>query len=84
MEITCHGPQQYRLVSGTASNCEAEEMMFNTIKGITSTTSSRHPTHIINNFILRCQVEENQQNTTYKETNEISNKYSCLGNSSFE
>ena len=43
-QITFHGPQQYRLVSGTASNCETEERMFNTIKGITNTTSSRHLT----------------------------------------
>ena len=58
--------------------------MFNTVKGITNTPSSRHPIHIINNLILRCQVEENQQNTMDKETNDISKKYSCLGNSSFE
>ena len=75
-QITRHGPQKYRLVSGTEINREAEERMFNTVKGITNTTSSRHPTHIINNLILRCQVEENQQNTTDKETNEISKKYS--------
>ena len=58
-QIICDGPQQYRLVSGTASNCEAEERVFNTIKGITNTTSSRHPSHIINNIILRCQSWEN-------------------------
>ena len=83
-QIICHGPQQYRLVSGTASNCEAEERVFNTIQGITNTTSSRHPSHIINNIILRCQVEENQQTTTDNKSNEISKEYSCFGNLSFE
>ena len=34
--------------------------------------------------MLQCQVEENQQNITDKETNEIPKKYSCLGNLSFE
>ena len=56
--LITHSPFQYRLISGAAMNVEDEERIFNTIKSITNSTSSRHPGHIIGNAIIRMQVEK--------------------------
>ena len=53
--LVSHEPIQLRLISGQSSN---EERIFNTIKGITNSTSSYKPGHVIANVFLRLQVEE--------------------------
>ena len=55
--LLVHSPLQYRLVSGKSINCEGEERFFNTIRGITNSTSNYKPGHIIGNVITRHQVE---------------------------
>ena len=50
--LLVHSPLQYRLVSGKSINCEGEERFFNTIRGITNSTSNYKPGHIIGNVIL--------------------------------
>lgn len=53
-----HAPSQLRIVSGTSVNAEDEERLFSSINGITKSTSSKHPGHIIGNVLIRLQAEE--------------------------
>ena len=72
--LVSHEPVQLRLISGQSSNAENEERIFNAIKGITNTTSSYKPSHVITNLFLRLQAEEelgSQDTTTQKQQNNI-------------
>ena len=55
--IISHSAFQFRLLSGAAMNVEDEERIFNTIKSITNSTSSKHPGYITGNALIRMQVE---------------------------
>ena len=78
--LMIHAPIQYRIISGSSINCEDEERIFNMIKSITGSTSSRHPGHIIGNLILRYQAERkiNAERPRKSYENDISKKYECL------
>ena len=56
--LVSHEPIQLRLISGQSSNAENEERIFNAIKGITNSTSSYRPGHVITNMFLRLQAEK--------------------------
>ena len=46
-DLISHAPLQLRIMSGKAMSAEDEERAFNSIKGITKSTSSNHPGHVI-------------------------------------
>ena len=76
-----HAPLQYRLISGSSVNCEAEERIFNLLKSITDRTSSHHHGHIVGNLMLRYQAERNiERRITEEKTyqNDVSKKYHYL------
>jgi len=73
--LVSHQAIQLRIISGTASNAENEERVFNAIKGITNTTSNYRPSHVISNIFLRLQAEEElgcQKDCIGKQNNLIS------------
>ena len=55
--IAEHLARQSRQVSSKQTYAEQDERYFSGLKGISSTTSSREANHIIENGILRCQME---------------------------
>jgi len=57
-DLISHAALQVRLISGKAVNAEDEERLFNSINGITNSTSSKRPGHIIGNLLIRLQAEE--------------------------
>ena len=82
--LITHAPFQYRLISGSASNAEDEERVFNKIKRITANTSSNHPGHIIGNLFIRFQVEQKhakdlkEDNEAKTVQHEISKLYNAM------
>ena len=82
--LITHAPLQYRLISGSVSNAEDEERVFNKIKMITANTSSNHPGHIIGNLFIRFQVEQKHTKDLKNETearklqHEISTLYDAM------
>ena len=56
--IVCHSLILFRIMSGKLANTEKKEYVFNTLKPITSNTSSQHPDHFLLNSIIRLQVRE--------------------------
>ena len=70
--LVAHEPIQLRLLSGQSSNAENEERIFKAIKGITNSTSSYKPGHIIANVFPRLQFYGSPEGSTQnkkKETN---------------
>ena len=61
-DLISHAPLQLRIMSGKAMSAEDEERAFNSIKGITKSTSSNHPGHVIGNILIRLQAEEALRN----------------------
>ena len=57
-DLIAHAPLQLRIVSGKADTAEDEERHFNSINGITKSTTSKHPGHLIGNVLIRLQAEE--------------------------
>ena len=55
--LVSHAPEQYRIISGRASNTEDEERIFNFFKTISASTSNHHPDNVILNAIIRLQVK---------------------------
>ena len=56
--LISHSPLQHCLMSGASMNTEDEERVFNKMKRITNTTSSKHPGHVIGNAYIRLQEEK--------------------------
>ena len=52
-----HAPLQYRLISGSSINCEDEERIFNSLKGIVKSCSNNKPGQVIGTMITRFEVE---------------------------
>jgi len=59
--LSTHAGLMLRLISGQASNAEAQEIIFNSIKRITKQTSNNHPGHIIPNLFIRLQAEKEME-----------------------
>ena len=76
--LTSHAAPQYRLISGAAANVEDEERFFNSIKSITSNTSSNKPEHIIANLFLRFQVEQKTKSSKLTEAQKQENAISKI------
>ena len=55
--LCVHAPSQYRLISGESINCEDEKRCFNLINNITNGTTNYKPGHLIDNLIVRQEVE---------------------------
>lgn len=56
--IIRHASDQYRIVSGRASNTEKEEALFQKLKKFATATSNHHPDNVISNSIVRLQARE--------------------------
>ena len=56
--ITKHAAEQYRIISGRASNTEQEERTFNYLKSVSTLTSNHHAENVILNAIVRSQAHE--------------------------
>ncbi|XP_078609001.1 uncharacterized protein LOC144880606 [Branchiostoma floridae x Branchiostoma japonicum] len=58
--LSTHAPILYRLVNLRSLNAEQQERLFNKLKGIYSTTSSRRPAEDVGMGMLRMQAELHQ------------------------
>lgn len=79
--LIVHTPITYRIVSLLSINTEAQEQMFQSAKGITRTTSNKHPEHIVTNILQRVQEECNHRNisnTIEKQESEVTKLASTL------
>ena len=76
--LTIHSPISYRNFSGSSLNVENEERTFNTLKSITSNTSSHHHGHLLGNLIIRIQAEEKFKNGNNREKYNEIEKYGKL------
>ncbi|XP_070555061.1 uncharacterized protein [Ptychodera flava] len=56
--VVVHLPEQYRIISLYSSNTESQERVFNAIRRITKSTSSKRPGEIIGNVFIRLHAEE--------------------------
>ena len=75
--LSRHASEQYRIISGIASNTEAEERTFNFLKTASALTSNHHPDHVILNSFLRLQAHDKlnedrkESINSEKETNKV-------------
>ena len=76
--LTTHAPIVYRTIALRSLNTENEERMFQQMKQITLTTSSRRPNGILRNALLRIQEESATQTSDRKLENEIAQLASAL------
>ena len=56
--LSCHAPQQLRIISGRSSNTEQEERVFNFLKSTAGSTSNHHGDNVIINSMVRYQVKK--------------------------
>ena len=55
--LLVHAPLQNRLLSGQSISCENVERNFNAFQNITRSTSNNHSDQVIDNIIIRTQIE---------------------------
>ena len=76
--LTTHAPIVFHTTPFSSVHTEREERMFNQIKQITLTTSSRRPNDILQNALIRIQEEGNTQTFLPEVNSEIAKLASIL------